>query len=308
VILLWGLEQDTPLARVRAELQQDGAPVMFVDQRAVLTGEITLEVGDAVTGFMRIDGTDVDLALVSAAYVRPYDPWRIGPVARAGPGSPELRHALSFDETLWLWADLTPARLVNRPSAMALTSSKPQQAMTIAKHGFGVPDTLIATDAEAVREFRARHGTVIYKSLSGIRSIVSRLTPDHDDRLADVAWCPTQFQQYVPGTDYRVHVVGDEIFCTRIESAADDYRYGARQGAEMSMNAACLPDDWPQRCHALAADMGLLLAGIDLRRTPAGEWYCFEVNPSPAFSYYDRFGQGIAGAVARLLTGTGAAA
>lgn len=76
----------------------------------------------------------------------------------------------------------------------------------------------------------------------------------------------------------------------------------------MSMNAACLPDPWPQRCQALAADMGLLLAGIDLRRTPDGEWYCFEVNPSPAFSYYDRFGQGITGAVARLLTGTGAPA
>jgi glutathione synthase/RimK-type ligase-like ATP-grasp enzyme len=171
-----------------------------------------------------------------------------------------------------------------------------------------VPDTLITTDADAVRGFRARHGTVIYKSISGVRSIVSQLTPDHEGRLADVAWCPTQFQQYVPGADYRVHVAGSEVFCARIESVADDYRYGARQGAEMSMNAACLPDDWPQRCRALAADMGLALAGIDLRCTPDGEWYCFEVNPSPAFTYYDRFGQGIAGTVARLLTGTGASA
>jgi hypothetical protein len=308
VILLWGLEQDGPLSCVRAELRRSGAPFVFVDQRAVLSSEITLVVEDVLTGVVRVAGTDVDLASVSAAYVRPYDAWRIGPVARAGPGSPELRHALSFNETLWLWADLTPARLVNRPSAMARTSSKPQQAMTIARHGFSVPDTLITTDADAVRGFRARHGTVIYKSISGVRSIVSQLTPDHEGRLADVAWCPTQFQQYVPGADYRVHVAGSEVFCARIESVADDYRYGARQGAEMSMNAACLPDDWPQRCRALAADMGLALAGIDLRCTPDGEWYCFEVNPSPAFTYYDRFGQGIAGTVARLLTGTGASA
>jgi glutathione synthase/RimK-type ligase-like ATP-grasp enzyme len=308
MILLWGLEQDTPLSRVRAELQRIGAPVLFVDQRAVLRSEITLDVEAAVGGVVRVGEISVDLASVGAAYVRPYDSWRIGSVARAGTGSPERRHAASFDDALWLWADLTPARMVNRPSAMAGNSSKPWQAMTIAGHGFSVPDTLIATDADAVRAFRARHGTVVYKSVSGVRSIVSRLTPDHDDRLADVAWCPTQFQQYVPGTDYRVHVVGSEVFCARIESVADDYRYGARQGAEMSMEAACLPDDWPQRCRALAADMGLLLAGIDLRRTPDGEWYCFEVNPSPAFSYYDRFGQGIAAAVTRLLTETAAAA
>jgi hypothetical protein len=33
-------------------------------------------------------------------------------------------------------------------------------------------------------------------------------------------------------------------------------------------------------------DLGLSLSGIDLRLTPAGEWYCFEVNPSSAFTYY----------------------
>ncbi len=302
MILLWGLERDTPLSRVHAELRRTGAPVVFVDQREVLRSEISLDVEDSVTGVVRAGEVSVDLASVRAAYVRPYDSWRIGPVARAGAGSPERSHARSFDDTLWLWADLAPALVVNRPSAMAGNSSKPRQAMTIARHGFAVPDTLIATDADAVREFRARHGTVVYKSLSGVRSIVSRLTPDHDERLADVAWCPTQFQQHVPGTDYRVHVVGAEVFCARIESEADDYRYGARQGAELSMHAADLPEEWTRRCRALAAEMGLDLAGIDLRRTPDGEWYCFEVNPSPAFSYYDRFGQGIAGAVARLLT------
>jgi hypothetical protein len=36
----------------------------------------------------------------------------------------------------------------------------------------------------------------------------------------------------------------------------------------------------------LTSDLGLSLSGIDLRLTPAGEWYCFEVNPSSAFTYY----------------------
>jgi glutathione synthase/RimK-type ligase-like ATP-grasp enzyme len=91
------------------------------------------------------------------------------------------------------------------------------------------------------------------------------------------------------------------VYCARITSAADDYRYGARQGAEVAFEPACLPGDWPQRCADLAAGFGLALAGIDLRCTPDGRWFCFEVNPSPAFTFYDRFGQGLARAVARLL-------
>ena len=48
--------------------------------------------------------------------------------------------------------------------------------------------------------------------------------------------------------------------------------------------------------------MNLPVAGIDLRRTPEGEWHCLEVNPSPAFSYYQAHaGLPISEAIARLL-------
>jgi glutathione synthase/RimK-type ligase-like ATP-grasp enzyme len=63
-----------------------------------------------------------------------------------------------------------------------------------------------------------------------------------------------------------------------------------------------LPDDCADRCRRLAHALRLPVAGIDLRRTPQGEWYCFEVNPSPAFSYYEAAThQPIAEAIAGLL-------
>ena len=50
--------------------------------------------------------------------------------------------------------------------------------------------------------------------------------------------------------------------------------------------------------------LGLVFAGIDLRRATDGDWYCFEVNPSPRFSYYQQStGQLIDLAVARYLAG-----
>ena len=109
-------------------------------------------------------------------------------------------------------------------------------------------DTLVTTDPEAALAFQAQHGSVIYKSTSGVRSIVSRFTAEHAERLADLRWCPTQFQQYIPGRDHRVHTVGDDIFACEIVSAADDYRYGARQGMDVELRAlradasGCEPD------------------------------------------------------------------
>ncbi|MFI9152425.1 RimK family alpha-L-glutamate ligase [Streptomyces sp. NPDC053367] len=300
MILLWGLLQDMPLARVRTALRNLGASVLFVDQRAVLDSGIRVEVDDGVHGAITVGDTVVDLADVTAAYVRPYDSWRIGAVARAGRDSGERRHAAAFDDSLWLWCELTDATILNRPSRMAGNGCKPGQAAVIRTHGFSVPDTLITTDAESARAFAARHDNVVYKSVSGVRSIVTQLRPD-DDRLDDLAWCPTQFQEHVPGVDYRVHIVGEDVFCSRVESGADDYRYAVRQGDKVSVVPACLPDDLPERCRRLAAGLGLPLAGIDLRLTPQGDWYCFEVNPSPAFTFYDRDGLGIGDAVARLL-------
>ena len=47
-------------------------------------------------------------------------------------------------------------------------------------------------------------------------------------------------------------------------------------------------------------------AGIDLRITPDGETYCFEVNPSPAYSAFEEAtGQPISLALARYLAGVG---
>jgi glutathione synthase/RimK-type ligase-like ATP-grasp enzyme len=148
-----------------------------------------------------------------------------------------------------------------------------------------------------VRRFARKHTAVIYKSTSGTRSIVKRLTKERMKSLRDIAWCPTQFQEWVPGTDFRVHVIGNEIYSCAIESNADDYRYNS-----LSMRVCALPRDIEARCFRLARQLKLPLCGIDLRLTPAGEWYCFEVNPSPAYSCFEGATEtSMDSAIARLL-------
>ena len=90
------------------------------------------------------------------------------------------------------------------------------------------------------------------------------------------------------------------MFASEVLCEADDYRYAGQNPVEI--RACRLPKEIEQQVRRLAAALQLPVAGVDLRRTPAGEWFCFEVNPSPAFTYYEEAtGQPIAYAVARLL-------
>lgn len=304
MILLWGAESDTPLSAVAAALDRRGAPVFRLDQHRAGETEIELVLAHgALGGELRVGAEACALADIAAAYVRPFETRVL--LGEAAAADPVLAaHAARLDQTVNAFLDVSAARQVNPAAAMASNGSKPYQASLIARHGFSIPDTLVTTDRAAALDFRARHGEIIYKSVSGVRSIVSRLSDRHAERLEDIAWCPTQFQQYVPGVDHRVHVVGDRLFTCEIISEADDYRYAHRQDQAMSVVEGRLPDDVAARCRRLAAALGLAFAGVDLRRTPDGDWCCFEVNPSPAFTYYqDLTGLPIAEAVAALLVG-----
>jgi len=290
------------LTAVHRALERRGAAMMVLDQLDLLRTSVDLSVDGRIEGTVRTSDMAVELREVTAVYLRTYDWRRLSDVCEAGPGSPSWRRALLLEEALTAWLEVTPALVVNPQAAMATNNSKPYQASLIHRAGFNTPETLITTDPAAVLEFRDVYKQVIYKSVSGIRSVVSTLTAGHLARLDDIIWCPTQFQEYVPGTDYRVHVVGDDIFACKVISGADDYRYASEQGASASFLPCWFPDDQAEQCLKLARIAGLVVAGVDLRQTPDGRWYCFEINPSPGFTFYQsETGQPIDEAIAGLL-------
>lgn len=301
MILLWGIEEDTPMDLVRTRLDDVRSPYLFLNQADVLDLEVEIQYGPKPSGWLQLHGTKYDLAELTSFYLRPYDFREFPDFAGLAPDSAEWRHAIRCEDILCGYAEVSPALVVNRPSTMLSNNSKPYQCRIIEQFGFRIPRTLLTTDAAAVRQFSTECRDVVYKSISGQRSIVQRFRPSDEARLQDIRWCPTQFQEWIPGDDYRVHVVGQHTFTTRVQSAETDYRYGAAvyQPAE-------LPPAVSRRSIAAAAHMGLQIAGMDLRRTPDGEWYCFEVNPCPAYSCYElTAGQPISGALAGLLACAG---
>jgi glutathione synthase/RimK-type ligase-like ATP-grasp enzyme len=219
--------------------------------------------------------------------------------------SPEYRHCSALHAVLIRWCEIASARVVNRTAPMGSNSSKPYQAQLIRHYGFEVPETLVTNDPDRVVDFRGRHERIIYKSISGVRSIVQTFDDKDVARLPSLRWCPAQFQEYVAGLEVRVHVVGTRTFATRIASAATDYRYATMQvDAAAELSATDIDPDVAQRCVRLAEGLGLVFAGIDLKFAPDGRVFCFEVNPCPGYSYFESHtGQPIARAVAEYLAG-----
>jgi glutathione synthase/RimK-type ligase-like ATP-grasp enzyme len=244
----------------------------------------------------------LDLADISGVYVR-----FLGPEGRlplnADVDTADALRAEADAGLMALLEDL-PCPVVNRVAGGMSNNSKPYQALLLRRAGLRVPPTLVTNDAAAARAFHSEHRAVIYKSISGVRSIVRRLEPDDLSRLELLRNGPAQLQAYIAGDNVRVHTVADRVFAVRIRSEAVDYRYAHCDGLTMEMEPTPLPHAVEKACLAIARELNLLFAGIDLKVTPDGDWYCFEVNPCPGFLYYERHSHlPISAALADLLRG-----
>ncbi|HEU4434264.1 MAG TPA: hypothetical protein VFR51_12860 [Pyrinomonadaceae bacterium] len=307
MILLCGIPTETPFALVREALDYNGARYVVLNQRKFSTMKMSLEIsGGKPSGKLQLNGDSYSIDEFTGVFTRLMDYHHLPELKDEPVDSPQLKFCGNLFDTLTRWAEISTARVVNRVAPMGSNFSKPFQAQLIKRYGFEVPETLITNDPDLVRAFRARHGRVIYKSISGVRSIVQTLSDDDMTRIDNIRWCPTQFQAFVEGTNVRVHTVGEKVFATAIKTHATDYRYAHRQsGDHAALRPVDLSDDLAEMCVNLSTGLGLAFAGIDLKITPENYVYCFEVNPSPAFSYYEsQTGQPISRAVADYLSGS----
>ncbi len=276
----------------------------MLSQRRFGECAIALDVSQGrIGGALTVAGNGYPLSEFRAAYLRLMDDRSLPELDGEPEDSPLRYRCRGFHETLTRWMDIAPGCMVNRSWPSATNMSKPFQAQIIRRAGFLTPETLITSDPEAVVAFHAVHGRIIYKSISGIRSIVCDADVSNSDRLERIRWCPTQFQAFVPGTEIRVHVVGEEVFAAAVQTEATDYRYALQQtGLAADLREVTLSTELTERCVRLTKKLGLEVSGIDLKVTPDERVYCFEVNPSPAFSYYENgAGLPIAAAIACLL-------
>lgn len=302
-VLLLGVPTEPPMALAAEALGSLGIDFFFWDQQQVSQSTCIVQSNElGLSGYLTGPEGSVILEEVGGAYTR-LASWEALPeLSGCHHDDPRVAHACKTHRALEEWLESTPARVVNRTYANAANNSKPYQALMIRRH-FHVPETLVTNESEAVLAFSGQHKRTIVKSISGERTIVTEFTMRDQNRLSLLEHCPIHVQEWIDGFDVRVHVAGRRVFATRVQSSAIDYRYDrSPHGARFS--AFELPHDVEDACVRLTEEMCLGLAGLDLKFSADGRVYCFEVNPSPAYSAFESAtGQPISQALALYLAG-----
>jgi glutathione synthase/RimK-type ligase-like ATP-grasp enzyme len=176
--------------------------------------------------------------------------------------------------------------IINRPACSAANWSKPLHLMQLASLGWSIPESIATNDENAALDFIDGHqGNVVYKSCSGMSSIVQKLEPRDRLKMPALRLCPVLFQENVDGDDCRVHVVRGTVIPLWILAKVVDYKNDT-EGCSFELRS--LPKSIEDLCQATACALGTLLAGIDLKqRHPDKSFVALESNCMPAFDFFD---------------------
>jgi hypothetical protein len=89
-----------------------------------------------------------------AIYTRLMDDRSLPEVVEATESS-KRDYCRGFHDTLNHWMEISAATVINRYVPMGSNSSKPYQTQLIRAQGFRIPETMITSDPQRVREFWA---------------------------------------------------------------------------------------------------------------------------------------------------------
>ncbi|MFG2375604.1 RimK family alpha-L-glutamate ligase [Streptomyces sp. NPDC048504] len=285
-----GLVSESTFAHFIAEAEARAVPVQAIDLRKVVeSGDWRLTVGGDRSA--RLGGHVLDS---EGSYY-----CRIADLAALQQDRASARHWRWLTTALTAWLDHIPGLVVNRPSIHSDNGSKPLHEQSLARAGFRVPASITGSSPQRLRAFTAA-GPTLVKAVSGVRA-TSRLVDAADLADFEPGQGPVHLQRYVPGRDVRAHVVGDRVHAEEIASGAVDYR----TDGDAEFTPCELPEKLAEQVVRHTADLGMSFAGWDFKLTDDGTYWCLEVNPMPAYDWYDRrLGGTITTSLLALLRGT----
>ena len=301
MIAVIGISSETPVRLLMEACADKRIPCTLFNQRRQGAWSVQYDVFRPNDSILANGDATLTPSRCSGIYLRTMDHTKLPEWAGA---NEDRRRIEGMYCNLWKLLDdeALTTRVVNSPSVQLSNGSKPYQSIVIQAQGLDIPETCITSDEDVAHDFLTKHAAVIYKSISGTRSIVKRVDEASLANLSRIRYCPVQFQECVTGDNVRVHVVGEQAIATRILSDAVDYRYASQEGKSTTLEPHDLSPEVAAKCVGLAHALRLPFAGIDLMITADGRTICFEVNPSPGYSYYEQHtGQRISHSLADLL-------
>jgi hypothetical protein len=194
-----------------------------------------------------------------------------------------------------------PAFWVNNPQAQQEALIKVHQLKSAQDVGLRIPHTLISNDPRLVKQFAERFSNrVIYKLIDeaswqyfpelelprGIPTLEFRVSDL--EHLEQVKYSLHLFQEKIDKVcDFRVTVVGDQVFSVKIEPQVEGAKLDWRVAKDNKLTSSKLPDEIQNKCLQLMKQLGLVYAAFDLAQTADGDFVFFELNPQGQFLWLE---------------------
>lgn len=267
-------------------------------------------------GCLRTAFHEVELATIRSVWVRTPSSFKL--VDELSPAERDFarREAkiglggvlLSLPDVLW----------VNRPDLAAIAVYQPIQWVAAARCGLTVPRTLVTNTPEAVARFakESEEGVVvkplsanlIYEDDTYKMGWTRKLAPADLADLRGIDTTAHLIQDWAPKSwEYRVVVVGEEVFAVAIHAGSDEAFVDWRSDyPSLSYEVVDLPPEFAGQLCAFMAELGLVYGAFDLSVGQDGTSRVvsfLEINPGGQYGFLEAAtGVPITDSLVRLLT------
>ena len=287
-----------PVAEV---LERNHYPVVVYKADKVLSGEEVFTAGIAEDGdfAMSYQGSHITGEALGAAWYRKISNFSLPDVdqdiAKQLYMNNEVRAA---HDTIW---SMIPDNLwLNSPDAITRADRKFGQLAVAHEVGFTIPQTIMSSDwNEIVVDLIEEHPEAIIKMFRGVISdknilkgmYTTRLNKDKINELAlYTVPFPGLYQPFIEKSkEWRVTVVGDEVFATAIYTqgaAKTDWREH-QLSKNVKFNAEKLPTLVSEKCLRYLGELGLKFGAFDLIETKDGVIVFLECNPNGQYGWLE---------------------
>lgn len=249
-----------------------------------------------VGGYFLLPKRKVDFGdIKSIWYRRPVPP--VPATTLSDPEAAEFALIESQEALNGVWRSLD-CFWVSHPDNLRRAEFKLSQLKLATQVGFRVPHTVVTNIPDEAKAFYSTQGRSIYKTLRQGRIVsedrmnliyTSLINPIDAEKLDDVSYAPSLFQEYVQKKmDLRVTVIGSKVFAVEIHSQnRKDSEHDWRRGDPLQLQhkLVSLPPDIEANCVNLVKRMGLAFGAIDLIQTQADEYVFLEINPNGQWAW-----------------------
>lgn len=283
MILVIGSDEEAHARFMFEKLKRLNKDIEYFDSRLYPYNILINYTSDLSSGFLKINDKKIHLKDIQGVYWRWFYGINYEKTEDEYASDMIYRERESALNSLFL---SLKCNWLNSYEAIKLHKTKIYQLNILQKNGIRVPKTLITNDEDELIDFYKKNNkSVIYKPVLG-GALTQKLTDDDltKEKLSELKQSPIQLQEYIKGIDIRTfafknkNVYSAEIYAKTLDFRGDDNH---------EIINTTLPDSVNNDCLKVLNLLKLTYSGIDIRKTPEGEYVFIEANPAPMFIHVE---------------------